>query len=354
MAAKTHKWTESRRGEVEAALRSSRTRTEAAGKIGGGPGSLDHACRIYGFSVRAMLGAGEEAVTVLEPPPPGLTADELVAHLKVRYARLAAHEDARRIVTVKVDGDRPIGLLAFGDLHLDDPGTNIGLVEEHAKIVRSTPGLWGCTPGDFLNNWVGRLVRLYGSQSVTQEEGFALVRWFFDLTRDWLFAVLGNHDVWTGPNSPVERIAKHAGVWSPKHDIRLALKFSNGRIVRVHCRHDFPGRSIYNDTHGPLRSAIFGHRDHVKLAGHTHVSGYQVQADPDTGIAMHLLRVAGYKRHDEHAREEGYLEKYLGPSAVLVIDPRLPDTHPDLIHVFRDPHEGADYLTSKRQRRRAA
>jgi len=344
-----------RKAQVISALRSSRTRAEAASELQVGLGSLDHTCKVYGIDIRAELGRGEESVTVDAPPPSGLTPDELVANLKIRYARLAVADEARKLVPVRIASDMPIGLLAFGDLHLDDPGCNIELAEKHANLVRSTPGLWAITPGDFLNNWIGKLARLHGNQSVTREEGYALVEWFIELARDWLVAVLGNHDVWTDDQGKLtEWIAKKSGAWSQKHDVRLALRFSNGREVRLHCRHEFPGGSIYNDVHGELRAAIFGHRDHIKLGGHKHTSGYHIAADPDTGIAMHLLKVHGYKRHDDHARKEGYLEKYLGPSAAIVIDPRLPDTHPDLVHVFRDPEEGADYLSFKRKRRRVA
>lgn len=357
MAAKSYKnppGDAARSAQVLGALRSSRTRAEAAASLGIGCGALDHACKVYGLDIRANLGRGEEEVTVDVPPPSGLSPEEVVEQLKVRYARLAASDEARRLVPVRIAGDQPIGLLPFGDLHLDDPGCNIDLVEQHARLVRSTPGLWAITPGDFLNNWIGKLSRLHGTQNVTRDEGFALVGWFVELARDWLVAVLGNHDVWTDDQGAlIGWITKNAGAWSQKHDVRLALRFSNRREVRVHCRHKFPGNSIYNSVHGELRSAIFGHRDHLKLGGHTHTSGYHVEADPDTGIAMHLLKVHGYKRHDDHARAEGFTEKYLGPSATVVINPRLPDNHPDLLHVFRDPFEGANYLTFLRKRKAA-
>jgi hypothetical protein len=58
MAGRTYRWTEERRTEVESALRSSRTRAEAAKKLGGGLGALDSACRAYGFEPNAMLGTG--------------------------------------------------------------------------------------------------------------------------------------------------------------------------------------------------------------------------------------------------------------------------------------------------------
>jgi hypothetical protein len=48
-------WTPEKKPDVEAALRSSRTRDEAAAKLNRGIGALDHACRTYGFKPAAML-----------------------------------------------------------------------------------------------------------------------------------------------------------------------------------------------------------------------------------------------------------------------------------------------------------
>jgi len=352
MVAKTYRWTPDRREEVESALRSAGTRSEAAKSLGVALGSLDHACDTYGLEPRALLGKGVD-LAICAPPPPGLTKDELIAEMKKRFTRRAAHEEGKQLIVVNVPSNDPIALMGAGDLHLDDPGTDIGLVEEHAKIVRNTPGMYAFTPGDLLNLWIGRLARLYANQNVTAEEGWQLVEWYVELVRDWLFIVLGNHDLWAGSNSPMPWITQRAGIHSAAYDVRVALRFPNGREVRVHCRHDFPGSSIYNDSHGLTRSSLFGYRDHVKIAGHRHISSYQVVPSADTGIAMHMVRVAGYKVYDEHAVEGGFLKRSLGPAATLVIDPRLPDAHPDLLHVYWDPREGADALKWKRRRKAA-
>jgi hypothetical protein len=354
MAGRVYVWTPERRGDVEVALRQSSTRAEAARSLGVSLPQIEHACERYGIRASDLLGKGE-SLTVQAPPPLGLTGQELIEERKRRFARRAAHEEAKALIPVRVDGDQPIGLLGMGDLHLDDDGTDVGLVEEHARLVRDTPGLYGFTPGDVLNNWIGRLSALHAKQGITQSEGWSLVEWYVDLVRDWLFLVLGNHDVWagSGSSSPMHWITQRAGVYSAEHDVRVALRFTNGRTVRMHIRHDFPGHSMWNETHALLRAATMGHRDHVLVAGHRHTSGYQVIADPDTGIAMHLVRLAGYKVHDEYASEKGYLKRSLGPAAVLVIDPRLDEAHPDLVKVFHDPREGASYLKWRRSRRAA-
>lgn len=55
MVAKTWRWTPERRAEVEAALRDSRTRAEAAGKLGTTVHGLDSACAVYGLTPRDLM-----------------------------------------------------------------------------------------------------------------------------------------------------------------------------------------------------------------------------------------------------------------------------------------------------------
>lgn len=324
----------------------------AMARAAGRPGS--GAFERHARKVKAGTPLRADAPVVVAPPSPDLPTDELVAERKRRFELRRKYEDARTLIPVKLKSSQPIGLLFFGDPHLDDDGTDLGLVEEHARIVRETDGMYAATPGDVTNNWFGRLERLYGQQATTRAEGYRLAEWFFEIVEKWLFVVRGNHDVWSGAGDPLQWILRGAGVFQQEADVRVALRFPGDREVRIHCRHDFPGRSIYNPAHGPLREAIFGSRDHVKIAGHTHESAYSVQRDPDTGIAMHLLRVASYKVFDRYALELSLKNRALGPACCLVIDPRLPPLHPDLIKVAWDPAEGADLLRWARARKVAA
>lgn len=102
-----------------------------------------------------------------------------------------------------------------------------------------------------------------------------------------------------------------------------------------------------------MKALFFGVRDHIAIAGHTHESAYGLLKDPDSGIVCHAIRVASYKVYDRFAREKGFRDQHLGPACVTVIDPRLPGDHPDMIKLFWDPREGADFLTWKRGRKAA-
>jgi len=102
-----------------------------------------------------------------------------------------------------------------------------------------------------------------------------------------------------------------------------------------------------------MRALQAGVRDHIALAGHRHESAYGVLKDPDSGITMHAIKVASYKVYDRFARDKGFRDQHLGPAALTIINPELPDAHPDLVKVYWDPEYGADMLTFLRQRRKS-
>jgi len=349
---RTYRWTPERRPDVERAIRESRTRAEAAGRLGVTVNSFDSACSAYDILPGALFGRGEALVTP-PPPSPELEIGDLVADRKRRFERKRAHEFARSLIPVNVRGSQPIGVLHFGDPHIDDDGTDIALLEAHARLVRETPGLYGANVGDTTNNWVGRLAKLYAQQGTTAADGWRLAEWFVEEVRDWLYMVGGNHDAWSGAGDPMKWIAGQAGAFYQDSEVRIALRFPGQREVRINCRHDFAGRSQWNPAHGPMKAALLGVRDHLLVAGHKHESAYGLVKDPEGGIVCHAILVASYKVYDRYARERGFRDQALGPACLTVIDPSLPPDHPDLIKPFWDPQEGAAFLTWKRNRRAA-
>ena len=82
-------------------------------------------------------------------------------------------------------------------------------------------------------------------------------------------------------------------------------------------------------------------------AGHTHASGYQIIKDGQTGMLIHCLQVASYKRFDRYAREMGLADKAISPSSFVVL---TPDRRPEgRVQVFHDVALGVEYLRYARQ-----
>ena len=291
----------------------------------------------------------EEAFEFTPIPDDDVSIDELIEQRKRKFQHKREHEEASKLIPIRIKISGPIGLLHFGDPHVDDDGTDIEALERHTELCRKVEGLFACNVGDTTNNWVGRLARLYGEQATSAAQAWKLAEWFVDRCR-WLYMLGGNHDAWSGSGDPLKWIARQQNTMYKSSEARIALKFPNGAEVRVNARHDHAGSSIWNPAHGPMKAAMLGTRDHIYVAGHKHESAYSVLKDPINGITMHLLKVASYKVYDRFAKEKGFRDNALSPCAVTTINPLLPPSHPDMVKVWWEPEEGAEYLTWLRNR----
>jgi hypothetical protein len=291
----------------------------------------------------------DEAFEFTPIPDDDVSIEELIEQRKRKFTHKREYEEASKLIPIRIKIPGPIGLLHFGDPHVDDDGTDIEALERHTELCRKVEGLFACNVGDTTNNWVGRLARLYGDQATSASQAWRLAEWFVDRCR-WLYMLGGNHDAWSGAGDPLKWIARQQNTMYKSSEARIALKFPNGAEVRVNARHDHAGSSIWNPAHGPMKAAMLGTRDHIYVAGHKHESAYSVLKDPINGITMHLLKVASYKVYDRYAKEKGFRDNALSPCAVTTINPLLPASHPDMIKVFWEPEEGAEYLTWLRNR----
>lgn len=277
-------------------------------------------------------------------PASSIPVEDLIEERKKKFSHKKAHEEAKKLINVKINIDGPIGIVHFGDPHIDDDGTDIGMIEEHLNIVKNTPGLFGANVGDMQNNWVGRLARLYGDQSTSHTEAWKLTEWMIRYI-NWLYLIKGNHDLWTGTGDPLDFMREGQTGVMDAWGVRLNLQFPNGKEVRVNARHDFAGHSMWNTAHGVSKAVQMGWRDHILTCGHKHTSGYQVLKDPSTGLVSHAIRCASYKVYDRYATEMGLPNQNIFPAAVTIIDPSCDDDDPRLITTLFDVKRGAEFLT---------
>ena len=282
-------------------------------------------------------------------PDDDVPIEELVALRKRKFMHKREHEEASKLIPIRIKIPGPIGILHFGDPHVDDDGTDIEALERHTALVNSTDGMFAANVGDTTNNWCGRLARLYADQATSASQAWRLAEWFIGRCA-WLYMIGGNHDLWSGSGDPLKWIARQQNALYKSSEARIALKFPNGTEVRINARHDHAGSSIWNPAHGPMKAAIMGTRDHVYVAGHKHESAYSILKDPASGIAMHAVKVASYKVYDRYAKDKGFRDNALSPCVVTTINPALPANHPDLVKVWWEPEEGADYLTHLRRK----
>lgn len=279
-----------------------------------------------------------------------LPAEAIIKRRKEQYAHLDRAKRERILIPVKVKLDGPIAISHFGDPHLDDDGTDIEKVERHVSVINRTEGMFAGNIGDTLNNWTGRLARLYSEQSTSAAEAWRLGEWFLR-SMPWLYVLGGNHGAWSGAGDPVKWILNNCAGYHDNFSVRLALEFPNGKQVRINARHDFTGRSMWSSIHGAVKAATMGWRDHLLTCGHLHTSGYAVLKDPASGLISHAVRVSSYKTWDRYGHEKGLPNQDIFCNATTIIDPRYADDDPRLIHVVFDPEQAADYLTWLRGRK---
>jgi len=283
----------------------------------------------------------------LEMPEQEQDYEVLAGNKARKFANTRAFEDVRKLISVKLPyKGNCIGVLFFGDLHLDDDGCDFQLAREHAQLVRGQEGCYGLLVGDILNNWIGGLAKKYAEQSTTLAEAHVLASGFIgkDL-KDQLLAVIGgNHDEWGGLKYFLDKIARDAGTRYIDSAAGLSLKFPSGNSVRIRVAHQLPGNSIYHSSQGQVRDMTFRYRWELTVSGHIHKSGYITIKQEDTEVISHGIQVASYEVYNAYAREKQMKDCHIAPCAFVTINGTLPNTHPDMIKVFWDPFEGVEYL----------
>jgi hypothetical protein len=254
---------------------------------------------------------------------------------------------------VKVNDDKPIGIMWFGDPHLDDNGCDWKLVRRYAALCRETPGLYGANIGDTTNAWAGRLAALYAKQDTSAKTARRLAAWFMlDSGITWLLWLIGNHDAW-GDGAEILQLmaAKHKTQKIVCHDweARFVLRFKNGCEIKVNAAHDFAGHSMWSPLHGLTKAAKFGNDIDLLVAGHRHHWAVSQWEMAEQGSIPVMIRVKGFKTYDDYARRLGFHEQKEGAAILTIIDPRAP-TKAGRVTAFVDIENGVEYLKFLRQK----
>ena len=119
-----------------------------------------------------------EEFTFTPLPEDDISVEDLVAIRKRQFAHKREYEEASKLIPIRITIPGPIGILHFGDPHVDDDGCDIEAIERHTALVNNTEGLFAANVGDTTNNWTGRLARLYGEQSTSAAQSWKLAEWF--------------------------------------------------------------------------------------------------------------------------------------------------------------------------------
>ena len=86
-----------------------------------------------------------------------LPIDEIIEHRKKQYSQKLKAKKSKKLINIKIKMHGPIGILHFGDPHVDDDGTDLAQIYSLCNLVNKTDGLFGGNLGDIQNNWIGDL-----------------------------------------------------------------------------------------------------------------------------------------------------------------------------------------------------
>jgi hypothetical protein len=332
-------------------------RSEAAKRLGITAQTMTHrlgqAERLYGLVPDPGRFVAPAAFTFDELPDDGEPgAEELIGKLKARYAKRQAHEAAKRLIDVRVGIEGPVGIVFFGDPHVDSAGCDWIALERDVNICRDTPGILAVSVGDARDNWVGRLMALYANAETTAKQSLTLIEWLFTQI-PWLLTIGGNHDKWHGEGGDaaeiMHRLRSLPGLYE-NDGARLRLNLPGGASFNMHVRHDFPGSSMFNGGHAFVRETLFGYRDHILACGHRHASAYIPIWHNDPERLCQGFRCGSYKSIDDFAKERHLKQENWAPSMGVVVHPDRAGDPVRFIERCFSAEEVAEKLTWARQR----
>ena len=279
-------------------------------------------------------------------PPDELPILKVIEGLEERSALRKASYDAHTWFPVKVKDNKPIGVMWFGDPHVDDDGCDWKLLRQHIALCNK-PGVYAANIGDTTNNWSGRLVTKYASQETSVATARRLAAWFMlESGLRWIVWLIGNHDQWGDGSEILGQMARrHATQKVVMHDweARFSLHFPNGQKINIWAAHDFPGDSMWNPLHGPVKAARFGPEVDLLVCGHKHNWGISHWELADKGTSPLMIRTRGYKFHDDYARRIGKADQSEGSSIFTIFNP-LAATRGGRVMAFADVEQGVNYL----------
>jgi len=268
-------------------------------------------------------------------------ADLVQRRIEDSRRAIARGKKARKPVRIEMPAG-PLGVITFGDPHLDDDGCDWDQLLADVKVAHSSPHIYSINIGDTVNNWVGRLVKLWAHQGTTEDDAWRLARWFMG-EPNWLAWIHGNHDMWNDGGRILDLLLENASVaYKAPSEARIEMVWPSGKVQRIHARHDFKGHSQYNPNHGLKKAALWDGWADMYVAGHRHTWAGTID-EYDDGRCRWLVRARGYKRADHYAMEKGFHEQAHGCAVMTIHDPDAP--HPaERIRVFLDLAHGAEYL----------
>lgn len=268
---------------------------------------------------------------VSKPCIVGLTPDDVPDGAEV-MEKLIENQDyvesqieRRYTQKVMLPGDKPVGIVPMGDLHMGNKGVDYKMIQHDVNLIKNTDGLYAIGTGDYNDYWIGKLAHIQAQQPIPIDQEFALVDWFFSELEGKLVAVAGgNHDAGRSMRHANIDVIKNmlcgAELLYDKDEICFIMGLGEARW-RFKIRHIWRGRSIYNDTHGIEIDPKFGEDwFDVGIGSHTH-RGTLFREFYFHRKRLLAMLTGTYKFHDRYAVEMGYPRSPDDATGALILFP---------------------------------
>jgi len=214
---------------------------------------------------------------------------------------------AQSEITKKIDSDN-IYLVGYGDLHIENLGTDLDRIELELKIMASIPNLYVVFMGDLTDSSVKYLNNnfdTYLTPKAAREFGYRI----FDALGSKLICALSGchekHSEEVADFDYVEEYCKQNTIPFLNERGSITLELANNRKLEIAVAHKAQGYSMYNPFHPAIRII----REHypnadVVITAHQHQSGIAIQNEQNISRAM--MTIGTRKQGDRYAVRAGF------------------------------------------------
>jgi hypothetical protein len=264
--------------------------------------------------VMAAVRPANDGLVIPTGPNPNEPIEDLVSRKKAQYARQASADDFAHLIPIQVRENKPVAICAVGDPHVDDDLCDIGAIERDMRIIGRTDGMYALHLGDITNNWVGRLGRLYAHQSTKATDAVRLAEWMFKLAPP-LALVSGNHDLLERRHELAERSASSRPGATSCRPTACGWLWPSGAGRRCAFTRATTSRGTASTTRSTAcaRSTCWASATTSTSPATSHTDAMRRVPSPEGFMHQWMLRVSGYKGHDDYAKAGHFAEDEDGP-----------------------------------------
>lgn len=225
---------------------------------------------------------------------------------------------------VRIATDEPVVVWFHSDQHIGSGAVDYATLRRDQRLLLETPHVYLAVCGDEIDNFHGfrAISAILGQVVPPKFQKQMLIEYYRRLVAaaKVLWRTHGNHGedfddrVFGGALDAYNELLPFL-----RDDGRVTLEVGDQEYL-IHAQHKFKGQSMYNRTHGAMRSARFAWQDaEVLVDGHTH-DGPAIHQDHLNGRPRVYIKLGTYKTNDVYSKRHFGLSEAVFPCVVFFAD----------------------------------